>query len=40
MVAISWMIVELKDNIGNCKGIIKGTTNQRILFPEPATDTI
>jgi len=40
MAAISSMIVELKYEIGNPERIIEGLTNQRMLFPDPATNII
>jgi len=40
MAAISSMIVELKDEIGDPERIIEGSTNQRMLFPDPATNVI
>jgi len=40
MTAISLIIVELTDEIGNPERIIEGSTNQRTLLPDPATNTI
>jgi len=40
MAVISSMIVELTDEVGNPERFIKGSTNQRILLPDPAINTI
>ena len=40
MVAISSIIVELTDDVGNSEGMIKRSTNQRTLLPDPATNAI
>jgi len=40
MASISSMIAELTDEVGNPKRILKESTDQRTLLPDPATNII